>query len=193
MDSKYHQRESIRVGPSWVSTFIVSNRLTVRLNDEMTHFQNELAQVLKGLQAAANHCARAFTTPKVKVDYRVAFSAGAPLPWRLLEIHRTVKQSDERGALRRMHCFSTPERLDRSIQERVTWKARDQELVASYLVQVRASPDGPASGEKHTATGDSSRRSVDLRGLTPARLELRAQMCVTKPGRVVDLLHGRFH
>jgi hypothetical protein len=156
----------------------------------MTNFQNEIARVLRGLQATANRCARAFTTPQLKVDYRVAFSAGAPLPWRLLEIHRTAKRSDNRWALRRMHCFSTPERLDRSIKERVTWKARDQELVASYLVQVRASPDGPASDEKHPPTAGASRPSVDIRELTPARLELRAQMCVTKPGRVVDLLHG---
>jgi hypothetical protein len=83
----------------------------------------------------------------------------------LLETHSRRPRNDKRYALRRMHCFRSADCMQRSIQERAKWKACDQQLVASYL--------GKARGE-----------------LMPARLELRAQICVTRPERVVDLLSG---
>ncbi len=156
----------------------------------MTHSEREIAQLLRSLQAMATLCASTFTTRQVKVEYRVAFSTGAALPWRLLEVHSRRPHNDKRYALRRMHCFRTPDSLRRAIQERAKWKACDQELVASYLVKVRSSSDGSFESEPTGQRAASVHPSVDLRELTPARLELRAQICVTRPERVIDLLHG---
>lgn len=159
----------------------------------MTDTGSEIVQVLRTLQAAATLCANTFTTSQLKVDYRVAYSAGAPLPWRLLEIHFRLPLNDtNRYALRRMHCFGTPDRLRRSIHERAKWRACDQELVASYLLKVQGSAGGElAHSESHSRGSGSARSSLDLRELRPARLELRAQICTTRPEMVVDLLNGR--
>lgn len=154
----------------------------------MTNSQREIAQALQGLQAMATLCADTFTTSQLKVEYRVAYSAGAALPWRLLEVHYRKPRNDSRYTLRRMHCFRTSEGLRRSVQERAKWKACDQELVASYLVKVRASSDGHLAGQPDGQ--GASAPSVDLSQLRPARLELRAQICVTRPERVVDLLNS---
>ncbi len=139
----------------------------------MTNSEREVTQVLRSLQAAATLCANTFTTAKLSVEYRVAYSAGAVFPWRLLEVHSDRHRNEKRYALRRMHCFRTPDCLRKSIQERAQWKACDQELVASYLVKVQGASQGPT-----------------MRELMPARLELRAQICVTRPERVIDLLRG---
>ena len=45
----------------------------------MPNTQHDLAQTLKRLQAISNRCARAFTTVQLKVEYRVAYSAGATI------------------------------------------------------------------------------------------------------------------
>lgn len=156
----------------------------------MTNSGKQITQIVHRLQAAAALCANTFTTPQLKVEYRVAFCAGATLPWRLLEIHTRRGRNDKDYALRRMHCFRTPECLMRSIQERAKWKACDQELVASYLVKVRASSDGYLQGQSDRQVASVPRTGVDLSELRPARLELRAQICVTRPERVVDLLNG---
>jgi hypothetical protein len=156
----------------------------------MTTPERQITQVLQGLQAAATLCANTFSTSQLEVEYRVAFSTGAALPWRLLEIHFRRPRKDKRYVLRRMHCFRTPECLSRSIQERAKWKACDQELVASFLVKVRGSSDKLTESEPNRQRAGSPRSRVDLSELTPVRLELRAQMCVTRPERVVDLLHG---
>ena len=150
----------------------------------MTNSEREIAQALRSLQAMATLCANTFTTPQLKVEYRVAYSTGAALPWRLVEVHFRKPRDDNRYCLRRMHCFRTSDGLRRSIQERAKWKACDQQLVASYLVKVRASSDGHLHGQPEP------RPSVDLSELRPARLELRAQICVTRPERVVDLLNS---
>src|SRR6185312_11264511 len=113
----------------------------------MADTKSEIVQVLRTLQAAATLCADTFTTSHLKVEYRVAFSAGAPLPWRLLEIHFRLPRKDNRYALRRMHCFRTPERLQRSINERAKWRACDQELVASYLVRAQGTADELSQSE----------------------------------------------
>lgn len=157
----------------------------------MTDTGNEIVQVLRTMQAAATLCAKTFTTAHLKVDYRVAFSAGAPLPWRLLEIHYPLPRNDNRYALRRMHCFGTSERLRRSIHERAKWRACDQELVASYLVRAQATASELINSESHSRRSGSAQASLDLRELRPARLELRAQICTTRPEMVVDLLNGR--
>ena len=80
------------------------------------------------------------------------------------------------------------ESLELSIQERITWKARDRELVSSHLIRVHAALDKPPSGksgEQHATPLDGS--DPDLLALTATRQALRAQMCLTRPGRVVDL------
>jgi len=156
----------------------------------MTNSEREIGQILRSLQSAATLCANTFTTARVKVEYQVAFSIGAALPWRLLELHSRRPRKDKSYVLRRMHCFRTPEGLRRSVQERAKWKACDQALVASYLVKVRASTDGFAQGEPSQQGACAPRASIDLGELRPARLELRAQICVTRPERVVDLLNG---
>jgi len=156
----------------------------------MTNAEREIAQILRSLQATATLCANTFTTSRVSVDYRVAFSTGVALPWRMLEIHFRLPCSDKRYALRRMHCFRTPEGLRRSIQEHAKWKACDQELVASYLVKVRDSSNGVTEGELTGQGAAAPHPRIDLDELTPARRKLRAQICVTRPDRVVDLLHG---
>jgi len=158
---------------------------------DMTDASSEIVEVLRTLQAAATLCANTFTTPQLKVDYRVAFSAGAPLPWRLLEIHFRLPRSGNRYALRRMHCFGTPERLQRSIHERAKWRACDQELVASYLVRAQGTADELSQSEPDSRRSAHVHPSLDLRELRPARLELRAQICTTRPEMVVDLLNGR--
>jgi hypothetical protein len=155
---------------------------------DMTNSEREIAQALRSLQAMATLCANTFTTPQLKVEYRVAYTTGAALPWRLVEVHFRKPGDDNRYALRRMHCFRTSDGLRRSIQERAKWKACDQQLVASYLVKVRASSDGHLQG--HPDSQGEPRSSVDLSELRPARLELRAQICVTRPDRVVDLLNS---
>ncbi|MDB6010836.1 MAG: hypothetical protein JWL65_3086 [Gammaproteobacteria bacterium] len=160
--------------------------------DDMPSSQDQLAQTLRGLQINANRCARMFTTRHLKVQLQVAFSNDAPLPWRLLEIHRAVHKAGEPRVLRRMHCFRDAESLELSIQERMTWKARDRELVSSHLVRVHAALDKPGSGrsgEQDAAPPNGS--DADLLALTATRQALRAQMCSTRPGRVVDLPKGR--
>ena len=157
---------------------------------DMTNAEREITQILRSLQATATLCANTFTTTRLSVEYRVAFSNGEALPWRLFEIHFRLPRSDKRNAVRRMHCFRTPEGLRRSIQERAKWKACDQELVANYLVKVRRSVDGVIAGEPDRQGPASPRPSIDLDELTPVRRKLRAQICVTRPDRVVDLLHG---
>jgi hypothetical protein len=87
-----------------------------------------------------------------------------------------------------MHCFRSWESLDASVRERITWKARDQALVKSYLVRVNGVNENPPPGE---ATGGDSPRAqtlhVDLSALTATRQALRARMCSTRPDRAVDL------
>jgi hypothetical protein len=151
----------------------------------MTHPAREIAQALQGLHATATLCANSFTTPQLKVEYQVAFSVGASLPWRLFEVHSPVPGKDKRCELRRMHCFRTSDDLERSIQERAKWKACDQQLVASYLVKFRRLSERLIEGEP----SPSSRPNVDLSELRPARLKLRAQICITRPDLVVDLLN----
>jgi hypothetical protein len=154
----------------------------------MPSSQEQLAQTLRGLQITANRCARMFTTRHLKVQLQVAFSYGAPLPWRLLEVHRAIHKAGEPRVLRRMHCFRDAESLELSIQERITWKARDRELVSSHLIRVHAALDKPPSGkrgEQDATPLDGS--DQDLLALTATRQALRAQMCLTRPGRVVDL------
>ena len=137
-------------------------------------------QILKRLQVTANRCASSFSSSQLKVEYRVAFSAGAALPWRLIEIHRALKQpAAPRLLLRRMHYFRSCESLDHSIQERTTWKARDQALVKSYLVRVRTPGNENVQGAQSM--------SADLQALTATRQALRARMCATRPDRAVDL------
>ena len=159
-------------------------------NNDMTNAETEIAQILRGLQATATLCANTFTTTRLSVEYRVAFSTGTPLPWRLLEIHARRSRNDKRFVLRRMHCFRAPEGLRRSIQERAKWKACDQQLVASYLVKIRRSSEGIIESELNQQGAASPHPSIDLDELTPARRKLRSQICVTRPERVVDLLHG---
>lgn len=158
---------------------------------DMTDTKSEIGEVLRTLQAAATLCANTFTTSHLKVEYRVAFSAGAPLPWRLLEIHFRLPRNDKRYALRRMHCFGTPERLRQSIHERARWRACDQELVASYLVKAQGTSGEATDSEPNPRRSGAARPSLELRELRPARLELRAQICTTRPEMVVDLLNGR--
>jgi hypothetical protein len=157
---------------------------------DMTRSETEISRVLQSLQDTATVCANTFTTAILKVEYRIAFSLGAALPWRLLELHYPRPRNDKPYTLRRMHCFRTPDGLRRSIQERTKWRACDQELVASYLVKVGSSSDAPIEGEPNRQASGSVRRSLDLSELRPARLALRAQMCTTRPERVVDLMHG---
>jgi hypothetical protein len=155
----------------------------------MTDTGSEIVQVVRTLQAAATSCADTFTTSRLKVEYRVAFSAGSPFPWRLLEIHFRLPRNDNRPyALRRMHCFQTAERLHRSIQERAKWRACDQELVANYLVGVQGAASEFTNGGPNARRLGSGHPNLDLRDLRPARLELRAQICTTRPEMVVDLL-----
>lgn len=155
----------------------------------MTDTSGEIVQVLRSLQDAATLCANTFSTSRLKVDYRVAFSAGAPFPWRLLEIHfRLPRDDNRRYALRRMHCFRTAERLGRSIQERAKWRACDQELVASYLVKAQGTASELSNGAPNTRRSGSGHPGLDLSELRPARLELRAQICTTRAEMVVDLL-----
>ena len=157
----------------------------------MSDMGREILQVLRTMQAAATLCANTFTTSHLKVEYRVAFSAGTPLPWRLLEVHFRLPRNGNRYTLRRMHCFRTPERLQRSIHERAKWRACDQELVASYLVKAQGSASELTNSEPHVHRPGLAQPSPDLRELRPARLELRAQICTTRPEMVVDLLNGR--
>ena len=154
----------------------------------MSNSQAELVQTLKRLQFTADRCANSFSNSVLKVEYRVAFSAGASLPWRLIEIHHAVKKAGSPRSLRRMHCFRTWESLDLSVRERITWKARDQALVKSYLVQVNGSNEHTSPGEPNG--GDPLRAqslNVDLSALTATRQALRARMCSTRPDRAVDL------
>jgi len=158
----------------------------------MSKIQEQLAQTLGSLQASARLCARVFTTRQLKVEFQVAFSNGAPLPWRLLEIHRSANVAGGPRLLRRMHCFPGAESLELSIKERITWKARDRALVSSHLVRVRASlvkSPSHKSGDRDTEPPYGA--NADLLALTATREALRAQMCLTRPGRVVDLPKGR--
>jgi len=142
---------------------------------DMSNSQAQLAQILKRLQRTADQCASSFSNSDVKVEYRVAFSAGAPLPWRLVEIHRAIKKAGAPRVLRRMHCFRTCESLNHSVRERITWKAKDQALVRAYLVRVSTAPDNSSQG--------------NLPLLNATRQALRARMCSTRPDRAVDLPH----
>jgi hypothetical protein len=132
----------------------------------MSNSRAQLVQTLQRLQFTANRCASSFSNSRLKVEYRVAFSAGAALPWRLIEIHHAAKKAGAPRSLRRMHCFRSWQSLDLSVRERITWKARDQALVQSYLVRVA---------------------TADLSALTATRQALRARMCSTRPDRAIDL------
>src|SRR3984957_16397161 len=156
----------------------------------MSNSKDQLVGTLKRLQATASWCARKFTTVHLKVEYRVAFSTGAKLPGRLVEMHRAVQQDGEPQVLRRMHCFRSAESLERSVQERTVWKTRDQALVASHLVRVRTSIDKMPSAEPEApGTRPSQALTADLTVLTATRKALRAQLCLTTPDRVIDLLN----
>ena len=144
---------------------------------DMANMQDQLAQTLKRLQVIADKCASSFSNYEVKVEYRVAFSHGAPFPWRLVEIHRAIKKAGTPRTLRRMHCFRSCESLDHSVRERITWKARDQALVKAFFVRVEGAPDNDSPGRPST------------KALNATRLALRAQMCSTRPDRAVDLPH----
>jgi hypothetical protein len=161
----------------------------VASNSPMPNRQDQLVQILKRLQVTANQCASSFSSSQLKVEYRVAFSAGAALPWRLIEIHRAVEQAGAPRLLRRMHYFRSCESLDHSIRERTTWKARDQALVKSYLVRVRASIDSTSPGQPGSHdTQETQYANADLlQALTATRQALRARMCATRPDRAVDL------
>jgi hypothetical protein len=99
-----------------------------------------------------------------------------------------IVTSSENGRL--MHCFRSAESLERSVQERTVWKTRDQALVASHLVRVRTSIDKIASGEPEPQhTPPSQALNADLMVLTATRKALRAQLCLTRPDRVIDLLN----
>lgn len=140
------------------------------------------------MQVTANQCARLFTNGQLKVEYQVAVSAGATLPWRLVEIHRALKKAGEPRVLRRMHCFRSAESLERSVKERTIWKARDQALVKIHLVRVRASIEPTPSGDAgEKSVQPSQGLNTNLQALTATRQALRAQMCLTRPDRVVDL------
>ena len=154
----------------------------------MTDTGSEIVQILRTLQDAATLCADTFTTSRLKVEYRVAFSAGAPFPWRLLEIHFRLPREDNRYALRRMHCFRSAERLHRSISERAKWRACDQELVANYLVKAQGTASELAQSRPQSRRSGSGHPGFNLTELRPARLELRAQICTTRPEMVFDLL-----
>jgi hypothetical protein len=138
----------------------------------MSDSQAQLVQTLQGLQFTASRCASSFSSSQLKVEYRVAFCVDAPLPWRLIEIHRALKQAGAPLLLRRMHCFRSSESLDHSVRERITWKARDQALVKCYLVRVRSA---------------TQNTSAELSALTATRQAVRARMCSTRPDRAVDL------
>jgi len=156
----------------------------------MSDSQDQLVGTLKRLQATASWCARKFTTGHLKVEYRVAFSTGAKLPWRLVEMHRAVQKDGEPRVLRRMHCFRSAESLERSVQERTVWKTRDQALVASHLVRARTSIEATPLGEPAAQNIQPSQAlHTDLKALTATRQALRAQMCLTRPDRVIDLLN----
>jgi hypothetical protein len=140
----------------------------------MSNGQDELVRALYRLQISANRCASTFTSDSTQVDFRVAFSAGAALPWRLIETHRAALENGTPRLLRRMHCFRSAQSLEHSIEERTGWKMRDQSLVRGHFVQVGSAQ--PLEGSQ-----------VDLLDLTATRQALRAQMCLTRPERVIDL------
>ena len=159
-----------------------------RSTNDVSDSQDQLAQTLRSLQASGNQCARWFTSHQLQVEFQVAFSNGAPLPWRLVEIHRAVKDVGKPRLLRRMHCFSSAEALNLSIRERTNWKARDRALVTSHWVRVRASlAKAPSHKNSDQGTEASDDSKAELLALTATRQALRAQMCLTRPGRVVDL------
>jgi hypothetical protein len=157
---------------------------------EMSNSQTELARILKRLQLTANQCASSFSNSEVKVEYRVAFCAEAPLPWRLVEIHRAIKKAGTPRVLRRMHCFRSCDSLEHSVRERITWKAKDQALVRAYLVRVNTAPQN-SSGDTSGGGSDTPRILRDPNSYLPAlnatRQALRARMCSTRPDRAVDL------
>lgn len=170
-----------------------SHLLTNELRrSEMSDSQAQLVQTLQRLQFTANRCASSFSSSQLKVEYRVAFSAGASLPWRLIEIHHSLKKVGAPRSLRRMHCFRSWESLDLSVRERITWRARDQALVKSYLVRVAATPEGASPGEPAATDAQRTRNpNTDLSALTATRQALRARMCSTRPDRAVDLPNRR--
>jgi hypothetical protein len=155
----------------------------------MSDSQDQLVRALKTLQVTASRCASLFTTSQLKVEFQVAYSNAAPLPWRLLEIHRAAKEVGVPRLMRRMHCYPSAESLELSIQERTTWKAKDHALVASHWMRVRASLAKAASRRSGEQGAEPSTNDPngDLKALTATRQALRAQMCRTRPGRVVDL------
>jgi len=154
----------------------------------MSNEQAQLVQILKRLQVTANRCASSFSSNELKVEYRVAFCAGAHLPWRLVEIHRAIKKAGAPRVLRRMHCFRSCESLDHSVRERITWKAKDQALVRAYLVRVRPAPENSAVNEPDDGEGQRIRNANSgIPALNATRQALRAQMCSTRPDRAVDL------
>jgi hypothetical protein len=149
---------------------------------DMSDNQAELVQTLKRLQSTADRCADSFSSSQLKVEYRVAFSAGARYPWRLVEIHHAIKKAGAPRSLRRMHCFQSWQSLYVSIRERITWRARDQALVRSYLVRVGGPGADSLAGEVRR-----THSNADLSALTATRQALRAQMCSTRADRAIDL------
>ena len=120
----------------------------------------ELAKTLLTLQAVALTCARVFDTPDTAVEYRVVFCSGDPHPWRLTEMHRALGAAGKPWVLRRMHCFSAPLLMQRSLQERMRWKGADRTLIARYKQQSGAAV---GEGEFNLAVLSEERRALRAR------------------------------
>ena len=153
----------------------------------MTKSEREIAQALRSLQAMATLCANTFTTPQLKVEYRVAYSA---LVRRSLAPGGESTFPQPRDDNRYSPAPDALLRTSDLAQRRSGPGARQVESPRSAApspatwVKVRASSDGYLHGQPEPRPG------VDLSELRPARLELRAQICVTRPERVVDLLNS---
>jgi hypothetical protein len=149
----------------------------------------ELAQALLDLQSSANICARIFTSYRLKVEYRIVYTAGACYPWRLLESHQDLAKDRRSWLIRRMHCFDSAEKLKCSLTERAAWKAKDRALVAAHLGTARHFAEDRSQDAFETARAALGGLDSELAALEPQRRALRARMCVTRPDHVLNLLH----
>lgn len=148
--------------------------------------KGDLPETIVRLQRKAAHCAWLFQTSSVRPSLQVLFVSGSDIacPWRLFEIH---KSKDQVVTLRRMHCYDSADVLNRSLDERVLWKARDRALITARVPQAgRLGRSSALSALQKPGTALSSAEK-DLARLEPERKALRASICVTRATRVVDL------
>ena len=155
----------------------------------MSLYRFALGETLRSLQESADRCARAFSSYKVKLIYRVLYAANTPYPWRLVEVHRLEEKVNQEVILkRRMHCFGDSGKLRRSLSERILWKFKDRAFVSTHLFNSKQMlTQKELLSEAQLASAACNSMNEDLLKIEDARRQLRQSICQTHPDQMIEL------